>query len=168
VRTTLLVMETFCQKPANIDAVGDAVARHDDVGRRMIDAVAGKMIDRVARNHVVLSVGPDLIAAGVNSVKHVPDLVAVHGDAIVLGGVTPSLGAIEGSIAVTLAVSAFHGKAPDVDSAVLLAKTMLLLEARFTRMPPGDFDRGPFRFTVSPEKARRLEELTLRVERTGA
>ena len=81
---------------------------------------------------------------------------------------TPSLGAIEGSIAVTLAVSAFHGKAPDVDSTVLLAKTMLLLEARFTRMPPGDFDRGPLPFTVSPEKAMRLEELTLRDERTGA
>jgi hypothetical protein len=44
------------------------------------------MINRVIRNHVVLSVRPDLIAPNINSVEDVFDLVAVQDEAIVLRG----------------------------------------------------------------------------------
>ena len=78
---------------------------------------------------------------------------------------TPSLGAMEESRTVPID---FHGKALDVDSTTLFSNTMLLLDARLTRIPLGDFDRTPFALIVSPEKTMWLAELTLRDDRTGA
>ena len=68
---------------------------------------------------------------------------------------------------VSFVVSAFHGKAPEVDSTTLFSKTTLLLEARLTRIPDGDFDRTPFPLMVSPEKTMWLTELSVRDENTG-
>jgi hypothetical protein len=68
---------------------------------------------------------------------------------------------------VSFVVSAFHGKAPAVDSTMLFSKTMLLLDARLTRIPPGDFDRTPFALMVNPENTIWLEEVTARDDNTG-
>lgn len=80
-----VVMDAF--QRANIQSVRDVIALDDDIGRGMINAVAGEMIDRIVRDHIVLSVRSDLIAADINSVENVLDLVAVQGQAIVLRGV---------------------------------------------------------------------------------
>jgi hypothetical protein len=44
---------------------------------------------------------------------------------------------------------------------------MLLLEGKLTRIPWGDFDRGPFPLMVSPEKTMWLTELTPSEDNTG-
>ena len=80
-----VVMDAF--QRANIQSVHDVIALDDDIGRGMINTVAGEMIDRIVRDHIVLSVRSDLIAADINSVENVLDLVAVQGQAIVLRGV---------------------------------------------------------------------------------
>jgi hypothetical protein len=70
-------------------------------------------------------------------------------------------------MAVSSVVSAFHGKALEVDSTMLLSKTILLLEAKLTRIPPGDFDRAPFPLIVSLANTMWLTELTVRDDNTG-
>ena len=85
----------------NIQSVCDVIALDDDIGHRMVNAVPGEMINRVIRDHIVLSVRPDLIAPNINSVENVFNLVAVQGDAIVLRGidaVTGRNGGVEGRL----------------------------------------------------------------------
>ena len=59
-------------------SIGDVIAVDYDIGRHTVNAV---------RDHIVLSVRPDLIAPNTNSVKNVFNLIVLQGDAIVLGGI---------------------------------------------------------------------------------
>ena len=79
----------------------------------------------------------------------------------------PSLGAIDALTAVSFDVSGVHGNAVAVDSTMLFSKTRLLLEAKATRVPLGDFDRTPLPLMVMPKKAMWLEELTKSDDNTG-
>ena len=63
------------------------IALDDDIGHRMVNAVPGKMINRIICDHIVLSVRPHLIAPNINSVEYIFNLVAVQSDAIVLRGI---------------------------------------------------------------------------------
>ena len=79
----------------------------------------------------------------------------------------PSLGAIAALTTVSFDVSGVHGNTFPIDSTILFSNTKLLLEAKVTRIPLGDFDRTPLPLMVSPENAMWLEELTERDDNTG-